>query len=389
MQDRRIVLAVVALGLTQIIGWGTTFNLPAVLGPAMATDLAVSLPAIMAGPTVMLVTMAATSWALAPLNERHGPHAVMAAGSAIGAAGLALLAVSPNVFVYYAAWLILGFAGTAMLTTAAQIALAQLAGDKARQAIGGLMLFGGLATTVSWPVANALSGAIGWRGVCLVFALALLLVCVPLHWRVLRRPAPAAAGTAGDGKPVPAVDRTDFALMAVAIAANGFVTWGFSLTIIILLTGRGLAIDVAVSTAAIIGLMQIIARFIDFAGGRRWSSLQIGLAASAALPLSFCILIFGQGLPAALAFVVVYGLAGGMLAVARATIPLHFFPPGAYARASAQLAGPLNLAFAAAPPAFAAILASLGAEAALTIAFAMSLVGFGALACLSLRRRPA
>jgi len=387
MQDRRIVLAVLALGLTQIIGWGTTFNLPAVLGPAMAAELGVSLPAIMAGPTIMLVAMAATSWALARLNERHGPHAVMAAGSAIGALGLALIGVSPNVFVYCAAWLVLGFAGTAMLTTAAQIALARIAGDKARQAISGLMLFGGLASTISWPIANALSDAIGWRSVCLVFALALLLVCTPLHWWVLRRPAPAETETAKKDQSAPTVDRIDFALMAVAIAANGFVTWGFSLTIIVLLTSRGLSTDVAVSTAALIGLMQIIARFIDFAAGRRWSSLQVGLAASAGLPLSFCILFFGHGLPAALVFVVVYGLAGGTMAVARATMPLHFFPAGGYARASAQLAGPLNLAFAAAPPAFAAILSAAGGETALAVAFAMSLVGLTALVVLTLRHR--
>lgn len=387
MHDRRIVPAILALGITQIIGWGTTFNLPAVLGPAMAADLAMPLPAIMAGPTIMLVTMAATSWALARLYGRHGAHAVMATGSVVGAAGLGLIAVSPNALIYYTAWLVLGLAGTAMLTTAAQIALAQIAGEKARQAIGALMLFGGLASTVSWPLANALSGSVGWRGACAVFALTLLLVCAPLHWRMLRSSALAAAESATTGESPLPVDRTDFALMAVAIAANGFVTWGFSLTIIVLLTTRGLSTDTAVSTAALIGLMQIIARFIEFTGGRRWTGLQTGLAASATLPLSFCILYFGHGLPAALAFVAVYGLAGGALAVARATMPLQFFPGAAYAHASAHLAGPLNLAFAAAPPAFAAILTAAGGEVALAVAFAISLIGFAALVWLTLRHR--
>jgi MFS family permease/DNA-binding CsgD family transcriptional regulator len=271
----------------------------------MAADLAMPLPAIMAGPTIMLVTMAATSWALARLYGRHGTHAVMATGSVVGAAGLGLIAVSPNALVYYAAWLILGLAGTATLTTAAQIALAQIAGKKARQAIGALMLFGGLASTVSWPLANALSGSVGWRGACAVFAFALLLVCAPLHWRMLRSSALAATESATTGESPPPVDRTDFTLMAVAIAANGFVTWGFSLTIVVLLTTRGLSTDTAVSTAALIGLMQIVARFIEFTGGRRWTGLQTGLAASATLPLSFCILYFGHGLPAGLDAVVV------------------------------------------------------------------------------------
>jgi len=88
------VRAVAALSLTQLIGWGATFWLPAVTGPAMAGDLGMVLPAIMAGPTVMLVVMAAASWPLSSIFERHGTRPVMALASPLGAAGLTIMATA-------------------------------------------------------------------------------------------------------------------------------------------------------------------------------------------------------------------------------------------------------------------------------------------------------
>ena len=66
------VRAVAALSLTQLVGWGATFWLPAVTGPAMASDLNLALPMVMAGPTVMLVVMGLVSWPLSAVFERYG-----------------------------------------------------------------------------------------------------------------------------------------------------------------------------------------------------------------------------------------------------------------------------------------------------------------------------
>ena len=82
------VLAVAALSLTQLIGWGATFWMPAVTGPAMASDLRLALPLVMAGPTVMLVVMAMVSWPLSAVFERYGARPIMVLGSPIGAAAM-------------------------------------------------------------------------------------------------------------------------------------------------------------------------------------------------------------------------------------------------------------------------------------------------------------
>ncbi|MEN3150949.1 hypothetical protein ABCW43_26945 [Neorhizobium sp. IRAMC:178] len=86
-------------------------------------------------------------------------------------------------------------------------------------------------------------------------------------------------------------------------------------------------------------------------------------------------------------FATLYGLASGITAVIRAALPLQIFPAGAYPRASAQLAVPLNLSFAAASPVFTAILTSAGPHAALWLARVISIFAFSALLGLLLLHR--
>ncbi|EUB98718.1 major facilitator superfamily MFS_1 [Rhizobium sp. CF080] len=380
------VRAVAALSLTQLIGWGATFWLPAVTGPAMAGDLGMALPMVMAGPTVMLVVMAMVSWPLSAMFERHGARPIMVLGSPLGAAGLLVMALAHDPVAYLLAWIILGLAGAGMLTTPAQIALTEIAGEKARQALGVLILAGGLTSTIVWPLTGLLQAEWGWRITTLTYAALMALVCMPLHWVTLARQPGEKLTAKTSGEPV-AIDRPSFVLLAMSFAANGFFTWGFALTIIILFEAQGLDHASALAAAAFIGIAQWAGRLVDFLGGRRWSGFVTGLAASALFPLSFIVLLLTSNFAGAMLFAALYGLASGITAVTRATLPLQIFPAGSYARASAQLAVPLNFAFAAAPPAFTAILISAGPHAALWLALAISIFAFSALLGLLLLHR--
>lgn len=373
------VRAIAALSLTQLIGWGSTFWLPAVTGPAMAADLGLPLPLVMAGPTAMLVVMALVSWPLGAVFERHGARPVMVLGSLLGAVGLVLVGLAQGPVSYLLAWTLLGLAGAGMLTTPAQIAVTEIAGDQARKALGVLILAGGLTSTLFWPLTGLLQAQWGWRAATLSFGVLMLLVCMPVHWAILaRRPRQTAAESSNAG-PAPTIDHPRFVLLAMTFASNGFVTWGFALTIIILFEAAGLSHASALAAASFIGIAQWAGRLFDFLGGGRWSGFTSGLAASALFPLSFIVLLQTSSFTGALLFAVLYGVAGGVIAVNRATLPLQIFPAGAYARASARLAMPLNLSFAAAPPAFAALMGSAGPRAALWLAFGISLLSLASL----------
>jgi MFS family permease len=345
-----------------------------------------SLPMVMAGPTVMLVVVAMVSWPLSAIFERYGARPVMVLGSPIGAAGLLVMGTANGPASYVLSWVILGLAGASTLTTPAQIAVTEIAGEKARQALGVLILAGGLTSTVAWPLSGFLQAQWGWRTTTLVYAVVTLLVCTPLHWSTLARRPREKLATKISTEAVP-IDRPRFALLAISFAANGFVTWGFALTIIILFEASGLDRTGALAAAAFIGVAQWAGRLIDFLGGWRWSIIVTGLTASALFPMSFIVLLLTSNFAGAMLFATLYGIASGVTSVARATLPLQIFPAGAYARASAQLAVPLNLAFAAAPPVFTAILTSGGPHAALWLAFVISIVAFCALLGLLLLHR--
>ncbi|MDR3474022.1 MAG: MFS transporter [Devosia sp.] len=387
----RLPLVIGALALAQCFCWGMTFNLPAITGRAMAEALGLPYAAVMGGPTVMLVVMALAAVPFLKLFERLGARPIMTTSVIVGALGLVAVAASTAPWAYFAGWLLVGIAGAGMLTTAVQIGLAELAGRRAKNAIAALLVFGGLSSTICWPLLGALQTAVGWRMATLIGAGLMLTVGAPIYWLLLAKRSAGAARRKAEVGPVLSLDRTAFTLLAFSTAANGFVTWGFSLTIITLFEGRGIDHATAVLIASFIGLMQFPARLFNFAGGRWLGGLGVALLAGAGLPVSFVLLAFGAGTPAAIVFVVVYGLAGGIMAVARATMPLDLFPAAAYARASSMLALPLNLSFAVAPPVFAAILSGPGSEVALWVATGLSLAALAALTLLVLRHlaRPA
>jgi hypothetical protein len=100
------------------------------------------------------------------------------------------------------------------------------------------------------------------------------------------------------------------------------------------------------------------------------------------------VLIVGAGATWSVsAFILLYGLGSGALAVARATIPLVFYDRAAYAKASSHIALPLNVISAMSPPILAALLTNFGSDAVLWLAI---LCSCGALAILFIlsRRRP-
>ena len=75
------VRATAGLGITQIIGWGTTFLMPSVLGRHMERDLALPSEVIYGGITVMFGVGALCSPWVGKSMDRLGARGLMATGS--------------------------------------------------------------------------------------------------------------------------------------------------------------------------------------------------------------------------------------------------------------------------------------------------------------------
>ena len=278
-----------------------------------------------------------------------------------------------------------------MLSTAAYILLNEVAGRRSRGAMGALMLVTGLSSSIFWPTTAFLSEVLGWRQTCLVYGGAMLLICMPLNLFGLPRRKTGrkdAVGSADGGVPAAAAGKSTFYLIASAIALNAFVTFGFSAILIELLKSEGLPAPEAIAFASALGIVQVGARGADFLGGGRWDGVTTAIAAGAMLPLAMLLMMAGGGTRLSVgAFIALYGVGSGALAVARATIPLAFYDSADYARAASRIALPLNLLLALAPPLMAGLLVWAGAGAVLGLAILLSVVALAIMVVLS-RRRP-
>jgi MFS family permease len=387
--DRNGIRVLIVLAIAQVIGWGT-IGLLAVVGRNVATDLHMDLAAIFAGNSVLYLGMGFCAPLLAKAFVRFGARPVLIAGTAIAAPGFVLLAVAHGPILYFVAWATLGIAGSASLSTSAYILLNEIAGRGARSAIGALMLVTGLSSSIFWPTTAWLSDALGWRGVCLAYAASMVLVSLPLYiFGVPRREKaqdvapPVANSTAASTL----ASRGIFYLIVSSIALNAFVAFGLSAILIELLKSKGLPPAEAIAFASLLGVVQVSARAIDFLGGGRWDGITTGLVAGVALPVAMLILMIGdQNYWFVVAFILLYGLGSGALAVARATIPMVFYDREAYARAASHIALPLNMMSALAPPVLSGLLTRWGGNAVLELAAFCSLGSLLILVWLSRRR---
>src|ERR1700675_4100386 len=96
--------AVVALGFTQIIAWGTTLYALGVLGKPIAADTGWSQSLVFSGLTVgLLVSSAASTW-VGRLIDTPGGRLGMSAGSVLIAIGLVALSQVTHPYAYLAVW---------------------------------------------------------------------------------------------------------------------------------------------------------------------------------------------------------------------------------------------------------------------------------------------
>jgi predicted MFS family arabinose efflux permease len=379
-----------ALAVTQILGWGTTFYIPAVLGEAARAATGLSREIIFGGVTTMYVVGGLASPRIGRLVDRLGARPLLVSGSALAALALAGLAFATQPLAWLLCWVAIGLMMPMALSNAAVAAIAQAAtarGINPRRPIGVFTLATGLAISVAFPLGTLVAEQLGWRGACLLFAAVHLLVCLPLHLTVPRGAAPARASAAGLGRVPDQLAPRVMLLLAVTFTLHGFCSVALELHLLTLLQAAGMSTAGAVALAAVSGPLRVSARLLDMALARRVSALGMGLGALALLPPALLCLLAG-GVAGSGAFVVLWSVSMGIGTVARAAVPLELFGPAGYATRLGRLTLPVNLGQAVGPVAFAFLIERAGVPAVgwLTLAIACGAVAALAAAAITVRR---
>ena len=383
----RSIQTVAVLAVTQLIGWGTTFETLGVLGRTIAPDLGLPNEIVFAGLSVMMLTSALAGPLTGRLLDRHGAARVLAAASVLFAIGLVLLASSRGIVLYAIAWTVLGLGGAFGLSAPAYTAVVEREGADGKRRIAILMLFTGLSATIFWPLLSLVNDLIGWRSTFLLCAGLQFFVCLPLYLFALPKPvARHDQGTSIDVAPVAlsaTQRRTAFLLIAATTTIASFVTFGLAPSLLELLRQSGASPELALQLAAARGVIGISARGVDMLLGRRGNPLLTSVAGTGMILLSFaCLLVMPPSTASLSAFILLYGFGAGVLAVARALLPLALFSPREFGRQSARLSLPQNLANAVAPVVFTALLDRAGHQAVVLVAVVLALAALAAVVML-------
>jgi MFS family permease len=386
-----------ALGITQIVSYGTMLYGISVLAMPMAADLGWSSTFIYLGFSVSLLVGGIVAKPAARFLERRGGRLTLTIGSLVGSFGLFMLSQTRDQVVYVAAWIVLGLASRLTLYDAAFATLVEFYGLRARRPISILTLFGGLASTIFWPICHYANEAIGWRGAWLVCAASVLVLCTPLHMLMPRHGTvmengPGENGASPDPEPLvpPAAKSQAILLLGIAFAANAFISTALSAHFIPAVVTMGVSAATAMWIASLRGVFQTLGRFLEMLFGKNldpflFANISTGIMVVAFAPLA----AGGASTPALLAFSVLFGISLGLITIVRGAVPLVLFGRHGYAGVLASLATPGLIATAAAPTAYAYVLDTWGPVAGFWLMFLVAVMSFGATLALAWRFRKA
>ena len=355
---------VVALGMTTIISYGTSYYLFGVLVVPVGRDLGWSRAAISGAYALGTVLAGLLGVPIGHLVDRHGARLLMAAGSALAGVALLGLAAVQTLSQFYLLWAGgLGLAGALTYYPVSFTIVTNWFDRRRGTALALLTLLGGLASPIFIPLAGILVVHLGWRATLAVLAVVQLAVALPLHALAVRR-RPEDLGLHPDGASAPAPARsTPQSGLALRAALRRRAFWTLTATYalttlatavilvhaIAYLTGRGYAGTVAASIVGAVGLASLPGRFLlnllsDRLGPQPLLSLCLAIQAFGVI-----LLLHAASIGWLVAYVAVYGAAFGAISPLRAAVMARYFGRQAYGAITAVQGVPVALAAGAGP----------------------------------------
>lgn len=354
---------VVALGVTQVVSWGSLYYAFAVVMAGVQADLGLSAPVVVGAYSLALLVSGLAAAPVGRLIDRRGARLPMTVGTALAVVLLAAFSQVSGAVALYLVWAGLGLAMGLVLYEPAFASLALVFKAGLRRAITALTLIAGFASTVFWPLTQWLETQLGWRDAVLVLAALNLAVCLPLH--ALLIPAqgrPQAAGAAGsrDGRARLLRD-SRFRWLAAAFTLHMLAQSSLSVHLLAMLQGQGFTPARAAWLAALVGPMQVAARVVEFAVASRVSATRVGAWAMLSAPAAIgCLMVAGNDMGWVLLFVAFYGAGNGVMTIVRGTVPAAIWGREGYGGLTGLMATPVLLMRAAGPLVAAGALALTG-----------------------------
>ncbi|WP_181779198.1 MFS transporter, partial [Pseudonocardia pini] len=352
---RRVLVVLCA---TEIVSWGVLYYAFPVLAPTISADTGWPVSTITAAFSAGLVTSALVGIWSGRLLDRIGPRPVMTVGSLLAVPAVAGIALAPSLPLFFAAWVLAGFAMAGTLYPPAFAALTRWWGPRRVRALTVLTLLAGLASTIFAPLTATLLDPLGWRDTYLVLAVVLAAITIPAHAVGLRGrwPEPheldttTAAGSVAAGAPREIVRSRAFVLLVPAVALGTFSAFAVVVNQVPLLLERGLSTSTAAWALGLGGIGQVCGRLFYGRLDRVLSVRARGVTILGLSALATALLAAVPGPTGLLiAVAMLAGAARGIFTLLQATAISDRWGAAHYGRLNGLLSAPSMVATAVSP----------------------------------------
>ncbi|MEX2480076.1 MAG: MFS transporter [Gammaproteobacteria bacterium] len=364
----RETLLIAALGVAQIVSWGTLYYSFSLFVLPMQESLGWSLTQLNGALTTGLLVAGVCAFPVGAYIDRHGGRALMTAGALGAVALLCAWSQVETLTAFYAVWFGLGACMAAVLYEPLFVVLTYHFKEHARRAITTLTLVAGFASTVFMPLIETLLGHLPWRDVLLILALIYAAITVPVHALLIPPRTNDGAHTAGPAEHGAARaylrtrlgDPTFWGLTIWFTAYIGTAS-GLMFQLVPYLKANGVTTAIILLTIALVGPSQVAGRLLLMLAGDRASTIAVGAATTTLTPLAVLLLILAPGSMATLGlFAVMFGVANGVTTILRGVAPAEWLGRAHYGSVMGVMGAPMMIAAALAPLLTAAIWTASG-----------------------------
>ncbi len=320
------------LGITQIIGWGSGFYLPAILAVPISASLGIETETFFWAFTISLLISGLVGPRIGRLIDTYGGRKVLPWGNLAFFLGLVLLALSTNEYMLFLAWAVIGVGGSMSNYDSAFATAVAFFKENSNRVIAGITVFAGFSSTISWPLTSFINTELGWQAAIWFWAAMHLFISLPLHATIPRSEQREIDSMTG---PIQKIIKRGLKfdklliVFALMFALEGFIVSSVNTTLPFLLTELGASEQLALLAAVILGPSQVFARILLVALGKKTGPIAVAAISIAAHPLGV-ILILLFGVNGLLGFVILHGIGVGLNPFIRGSLPLLFFGAQSY-----------------------------------------------------------
>lgn len=365
------------LALTETVSWGILYYAFSVFLVPMETELGWSTATLTGAYSLSLLISGLAAPFVGRWLDRHGPRALMTAGSVLGVLLVIAWSRVDDLTVYYLIWAGIGLATAATLYDPAFATLTRWFVRERGRAMLLVTVAAGFASTIALPLSSWLVDRFEWRTALLILAAILAVATIPPHALLLRR-RPEDLGLRPDGAPAveddtatagavamegvtvrEALRHPTFRWLTAAFFLETFSAVAVGVHLIPYLTERGDGARFAAAATGLIGAAQVGARVIATIFGNRLSQVTLTALVFALQAVALVVLMGWQARAGVLVAVLLLGAGRGVVTLMRAGLVAEFYGRANFGAISGMLSFFLTGARALAP---------VGAGAAYTLA---------------------